>query len=190
MNWNVDGRQRLVCRQTSVEFQPNAVGRVVPLLLAFVLLGPELITALNLLPKGERPAFLEEPIRLWLPLALCVFAWVALEGLYGRGLRIDELGVTEQSFFRTRHLDWRQIRDFGYAYAGFGTARLYFADERTEADGSGRRRRSGGRCCAIRLRRTELRYAGQIMNVCRQYTRVRPYLCTEDGKLVGRLKDR
>ena len=107
----------------------------------------------------------------------------------GRSLRIDAGGVTEKYLFRTRHLGWRQIHDYGFSYGGGGRARLYFTDERLSASSDGRKRRTG-RCCSILLRRSELKRSGAILNLCRQYTRIRPYLCTEDGKLTGKLKDR
>ena len=31
---------------------------------------------------------------------------------------------------------------------------------------------------------------GNILNVCRKYTRIRPFLCSEEGRLTGILKDR
>ena len=68
-------------------------------------------------------------------------------------------------------------------------AQADFTDERLSACSDGRKRRTG-RCCSILLRRSELKRSGAILNLCRQYTRIRPYLCTEDGKLTGKLKDR
>lgn len=108
---------------------------------------------------------------------------------FGRSLRIDAGGVTEKFLWRTRHLSWRQIRDYGYSYGGFGRARLYFADEWLEPSHDGRKK-AAGKTCAILLRSSELKQSGRILNVCREYTRIRPYLCSQDGRLPGKLKDR
>ncbi|MBR6118933.1 MAG: hypothetical protein IKQ04_01285 [Oscillospiraceae bacterium] len=189
MNWTIDGTQRLACTERRVEFRPFLIARLLPLMFLFVFLGPRLIWDLVAVTRGEPTALLRKPFDLAVFVAVVAFAWLLLELRFGRSLIIDELGVTQRFLFRSTHLDWRHIRDYGYAYAGFGQARLYFADERQESDGDGRKRRAGRRC-SVRLRRTELRYTGQILNVCRQYTRVRPYLCTEDGKLLSSIKDR
>jgi hypothetical protein len=108
---------------------------------------------------------------------------------FGRSVRIDAGGVTEKFLWRTRQLSWRQIRDYGYSYGGFGRARLYFADEWLEPSHDGRKK-SAGKTCAILLRPSELKQSGRILNVCREYTQIRPYLCSQEGKLVGKLKDR
>ena len=138
------------------------------------------------------PETAKNPPELW-QLGVTAGAILLFTGILmlacGRSLRIDEGGVTETYFFRTRHLGWRQIHDYGFSYAGGGRARLYFADERLIANSDGRKRWAG-RCCGILLRRSELKRSGAILNLCRQYTRIRPYLCTEDGKLAGVLRDR
>ena len=154
------------------------------------------LTAFPVLGIGLRqyyhPETTPNPPELWqlgLIAGVLLLGTVVLVLAFGCSLRIDAGGVTEKFLFRTRHLSWRQIRDYGFSYAGFGRARLCFADERLLSNPNGRRHR-GGRCCGILLRRSELKRSGEILNICREYTRVRPYLCTEDGKLTGKLKDR
>lgn len=157
---------------------------VLPLLLAPALGGG--------LYQYYHPETAKNPPELWqlgvIAGAVLLFT-VILMLVCGRSLRIDAGGVTEKYLFRTRRLNWRQIHDYGFSYAGGGRARLYFADERLIAGSDGRKRRAG-RCCSILLRRSEVKQSGAILNLCRQYTRIRPYLCTEDGKLAGVLKDR
>lgn len=188
MNWDWNAK-RLYCGENYVEFQANPIAKIVPILLAFVLLGPGLLNnALDVL-NGKRPSFLDRPLDLPMAVAVVLLAWAALELCLGRSLRIDEYGVTQRVFFRSRSLSWREIRDYGYSYAGFGLARLYFSRERLETNSEGKKERAS-RCCGIRLSGAELRDSGRILTVCRRYTRVRPFLCSEEGKLVGVLLDR
>lgn len=142
--------------------------------------------------QSRHPETSHNPPELWqlgLLAGLILLLSGFFMGCFGRSLRIDAEGVTEKFLWRTRRLSWRQIRDYGYSYGGFGRARLYFADEWLEPSHDGRKK-PAGRFCSILLRRSELKQSGRILNVCREYTRIRPYLCSQDGRLKGKLKDR
>ena len=76
-----------------------------------------------------------------------------------------------------------------FSYAGFGTARLYFSEDRLETNAKGKKLLND-QCCSIRLNPAELKRSGEILDLCRKYTRIYPFLCTEEGMLVGKLADR
>jgi len=114
----------------------------------------------------------------------CFFLYFVIQS--SRSLIIDRSGVTERSLFRANRIPWQQVRDLGVSYAGFGCGRLYFADERLQTNGSGRKLLTG-RHCSLLLRRKDLPKAGDILLVCRNYTRVRPFLCSEEERLVGKI---
>ena len=127
----------------------------------------------------------------WRPWAILIAAaplllMIPIGLLFGKTLRIDPIGVTQRYLFRTTRLTWRQVRDLGVSYAGLGCGRLYFSDERLQTNGSGRKLLSGG-CCSILLRPRDLKMAGRMLAACRSYTRVRPFLCTEEERLVGKV---
>ena len=191
MNWTDDTRKRLYCSETRVEFRPNRIVVILPLLLAVVFLVPSLYWDIYYLSIGmpDHLKLLDDPLKLVLSIVLPALAWVLLNFRFGHGFVIDDIGVAERFFFRTRRLDWDQIQDYGFAYAGRGTAGLYFAAERAESSSDGKKQ-FAGKCCGIRLQSLELRYSGQILSVCRLYTEVEPYLCTKDGYLFGVLRSR
>ena len=142
--------------------------------------------------KIQTPNSAEQSAELWNVAAVAGLfaAGTLLTGLtVCRSLRIDSEGVTQKVFFRTTRLSWRQIWDYGFSYAGFGTARVYFSEERLETNTRGKKLLSGRRC-SICLTRRELKRSGEILEVCRLYTRIHPFLCTEEGRLEGKLKDR
>lgn len=191
MNWTDDTRKRLYCSETRVEFRPNRGVIILPFFLAVMFMLPPLYWDVYYLSKGmpDHLELLDDPLKLALAIALPALAWALLNVRWGHGFVIDEIGVAERFFFRTRRLDWDQIQDYGFAYAGRGSARLYFAAERLE-NGSDGKKKFAGQCCGIRLYSLELRYSGQILSVCRRYTELEPYLCTKDGYLSGLLRDR
>lgn len=104
-------------------------------------------------------------------------------------LTIDETGVTRRFLAIQRYLSWRQIHDFGVSYVGLGFVLLYFSQERLETNANGRKLMFGSRC-TILIPPWDLKHVGPIMTFCRQYTRIRPFLCTEEGRLVGMIRDR
>ena len=119
-----------------------------------------------------------------LTLALCLF-W----RVWGRSVTIDDNGVEWQLLFRRQRLTWAELRDYGLSYASWGCVRLYFSPERLDTDGRGRKRLS--RTDASVLLHIQNRdKTGQILKVCRRYTRIRPFLCSEEGRLEGVLRDR
>jgi hypothetical protein len=129
------------------------------------------------------------------PLALCaVFAIFFLAELLlwyvqGRSVTIDENGVEYRFLIRKRRLSWARIHDYGLSYAYWGQLRLYFSEERLESNGEGKKR-IGRKQANILLHLPNRNKSGQILNVCRKYTRIRPFLCSDEGKLTGVLRDR
>ena len=129
------------------------------------------------------------------PLALCaVFAIVILSELllwylYGRSLTIDENGVACRVLLRKLHLSWREIHDYGLSYAYGGMVLLYFSKERLESNGEGKKRISRKQANLL-LQLPNRDKSGKILNVCRKYTRIRPFLCSDEGRLTGVLRDR
>ena len=129
------------------------------------------------------------------PLALCaVFAIVILAELlfwyvHGRSLTIDENGVACRVLLRKFHLSWREIHDYGLSYAYGGQVLLYFSKERLESNGEGKKRISRKQANLL-LQLPNRDKSGKILNVCRKYTRIRPFLCTDEGRLTGVLRDR
>lgn len=107
----------------------------------------------------------------------------------GQSMVIDEYGVEWRRLIRKRYLSWREIHDLGLSYAWLGQVRLYFAQERLETNGSGKKR-MGDKYAAILIHIQNRGMTGAILNVCRKYTRVRPFLCSQEGKLEGVLRDR
>ena len=154
------------------------------------LIGTIILFVLFLNIQTSNPA--EQSNELWI-IAVVAGLFVLGSLLAGttvcRSLRIDSEGVTQKVFFRTTHLTWRQIWDYGFSYAGFGTARLYFSEDRLETNAKGKKLLND-QCCSIRLNPAELKRSGEILDLCRKYTRIYPFLCTEEGMLVGKLADR
>ncbi len=118
-----------------------------------------------------------------------ILALIAMWMINGQSLVIDAFGVEWRFLFRKHRLRWREIHDFGLSYAYWGQVRLYFAEERLETNGRGKKRMVG-RHAVILIHIQNRNKTGKILNVCRQYTRIRPFLCSEEGKLAGILKDR
>ena len=67
--------------------------------------------------------------------------------------------------------------------------RLYFSEEHRETNGSGKKHLHSGDA-AILIHIQNRNKTGKILNVCRKYTRIRPFLCSEEGRLTGILRDR
>lgn len=118
-----------------------------------------------------------------------ILALIAMWIINGQSLEIDAFGVQWRCLFRKRSLRWREIHDFGLSYAYWGQVRLYFAEERLETNGKGKKRTEGSHA-AILIHVQNRSKTGNILNVCRSYTRIRPFLCSEEGRLTGILKDR
>lgn len=118
-----------------------------------------------------------------------ILALILLWVTNGQSLVVDKHGVEWRRLFRKRYLRWREIHDYGLSYAYWGQVRLYFAEERLETNGSGKKRMEG-KHAAILIHIQNRNKTGNILNVCRKYTRIRPFLCSEEGKLTGILRDR
>ena len=170
-------------RADRVTIRPSLVLRMLSLIL---FLGFEVFPAANWVNSREQPPQPWEIILAFGYMALNAFLfWYA----QSRTLTVDETGVEWRGLFRMRRLTWRDIHDYGFSYAYLGRVRLYFSKERQDTDGRGRKHLS--RTDASVLLHIQNRdKTGQILKVCRRYTRIRPFLCSEEGRLEGVLRDR
>ena len=151
-----------------------------PCLIAVVLL-TELLEG-----RKER---LPNPIELCAVVAVITLGLLLFWYIQGRTVTIDESGVEWRLLFCKRRLSWTRIHDYGLSYAYWGQVRLYFSEERLESDGNGKKRLNR-RCANVLLHIQNRDRSGQILNVCRRYTRIRPFLCSDEGKLTDVLRDR
>lgn len=169
-------------RADRVTVRPSLVLRMLSLVL---FLGLEVFPTANWVNSRQEP----KPWEIVL-----AFGYMALNALLlwyaqSRTLTVDETGVEWRGLFRMRRLAWREIHDFGFSYAYLGRVRLYFSKERQDTDGRGRKR-LGGRDASVLLHIQNRERSGQILNVCRKFTRIRPFLCSDEGRLEGVLRDR
>ncbi len=175
--------QTVNIRADRVTVMPSLVLRMLSLVL---FLGLEVFPTANWVnsrPQTPRPW---EIVLAFGYMALNAFLfWYA----QSRTLTIDEAGVEWRGLLRMRRLTWREIYDYGFSYAYLGRVRLYFSKERQDTNGRGRKRLSRTDASVL-LHIQNREMSGQILNVCRNYTRVRPFLCSDEGRLEGILRDR
>ena len=149
---------------------------------------PIAVVLLTELLEGRKER-LPNPIELCAVVAVITLGLLLFWYIQGRTVTIDESGVEWRSLFCKRRLSWTRIHDYGLSYAYWGQVRLYFSEERLESDGNGKKRLNR-RCANVLLHIQNRDRSGQILNVCRRYTRIRPFLCSDDGKLTDVLRDR
>lgn len=175
--------QSVDLRADRVTIRPNLVLRV----FSFVLfLGFAVLPAADWLNRRPQPP---RPWEIALAFGILLLGALPLWYVQSRSLTVDEFGVEWRALFRLRRLSWRQIRDYGFSYAAPGRVRLYFSPERLDTDGRGRKRLRAD-AASVRLHIQNREKTGQILNVCRRYTRIRPFLCSDEGRLEGVLRDR
>ena len=175
--------QTVQISEDSVSIQPSAFLRLFPVVLTVGLFGGVIANWFS--GVTESPKLYEIVLMFGLPSLVMLVLWY----LQGRSLVIDKFGVEWRCLFRKRNLRWREIHDFGLSYAYWGQVRLYFAEERLETNGKGKKRMEG-RHAVILIHIQNRNKTGSILNVCRKYTRIRPFLCSEEGRLTGIVKDR
>lgn len=167
-----------------VKICPSSEMRIIsilpPCLIAVVLL-TELLEG-----RKER---LPNPIELCAVVAVITLGLLLFWYIQGRTVTVDESGVEWRLLFCKRRLSWAKIHDYGLSYAYWGQVRLYFSEERLESDGNGKKRINRNQA-NILLHIQNRDRSGQILNVCRRYTRIRPFLCSDEGKLADVLRDR
>ena len=174
--------QELVLREDRLTVRPNLVLRMLSLVL---FLGLEVFPVADWVNSRQQ-------LKPWE--IVLAFGYMALNALLlwyaqSRTLTVDETGVEWRALFRMRRLPWREIHDYGFSYAYWGRVRLYFSEERLDTDGKGRKRiRRKDASVLLHIQNRER--SGHILNVCRRYTRVRPFLCSDEGRLEGILRDR
>ena len=174
--------QAVELREDRVTICPNLVLRILSALLYLC----------AMLPLGSWLNSRPQPLRPWevaLAFGILTLGLFPLLYVQSRTLTVDENGVEWRALFRMRRLAWREIHDFGLSYAAPGRVRLYFSKERQDTDGRGRKRLSRTDA-SVRLHIQNREKTGQILNVCRRYTRIRPFLCSDEGRLEGVLRDR
>ena len=170
-------------RADRVTIRPSLVLQMLSLIL---FLGFEVFPAANWVNSREQPPQPWEIILAFGYMALNAFLfWYA----QSRTLTVDETGVEWRGLFRMRRLTWREIHDYGFSYAYLGRVRLYFSKERQDTDGRGRKRLSRTDASVL-LHIQNREQSGHILNVCRRYTRIRPFLCSDESRLEGVLRDR
>ncbi len=169
--------------ENSVSIRPSAFMCRFPVVLIVGLFGGVIINWFT--GVTESPKLYEIVLMFGIPTLAMFVLWY----LQGRSLVVDAFGVEWRFLFRKHRLRWREIHDFGLSYAYWGQVRLYFSEERLETNGKGKKRMEG-RHAVILIHIQNRNKTGKILNVCRQYTRIRPFLCSEEGKLAGVLKDR
>lgn len=175
--------QTVQISEDRVSIRPSAFLRLFPVVLIVGLFGGVMINWFS--GVIEPPKLYEIVLMFGIPILAMLVLWY----LQGRSLVVDEFGVEWRCLFRKHRLRWREIHDFGLSYAYWGQVRLYFAEERLETNGKGKKRMEG-RHAVILIHIQNRNKTGKILNVCRKYTRIRPFLCSEEGKLAGILKDR
>ncbi len=173
--------------------EEQAAIRTAPILVLAVLMGFTLV----LKPLADHLlerllpflTFLPDILLKWGSFLLSVCVLGLIMRLLHRELFIDKGGVTMNHALHSRHLGWREIHDFGISYLCFGMVLLYFSREHLDSTGTGRKA-LGSSCCCILLLPTDLKNVSKLMAVCRRYSRVRPFLCSDEGKLEGIIRNR
>lgn len=172
--------------ENRVRIRPNAVMWMISGLLVLFFC---LVAGTWVLDRLDGETHLPDPLVLCLCLAVLALALFLFLYVRGRSLTVDETGVEWRVLFRKRHLIWTEIRDYGLSYVRWGSVRLYFSPEVLPTNGKGRKRLSGMDASGL-LHIQNRERSGQILNVCRKFTRVRPFLCSDEGRLEGVLRDR
>ena len=179
--------QTIQITEDRAAIQPNSLMKLLTLILLVLFLAPGYSWLRDF--AAGRTERLPELWEAALAYGMLCLGLVLFWAVNGQSMVIDEYGVTWRCLFRKRDLRWREIHDFGLSYAYWGQVRLYFAEERLETTGRGKKRMEG-RHAVILIHIQNRNKTGNILNICRQYTRIRPFLCSEEGKLAGILKDR
>ena len=179
--------QTIQITEDRAAIQPNSLMKLLTLILLVLFLAPGYSWLRDF--AAGRTERLPELWEAALAYGMLCLGLVLFWAVNGQSMVIDEYGVTWRCLFRKRDLRWREIHDFGLSYAYWGQVRLYFAEERLETNGKGKKRMEG-RHTVILIHIQNRNKTGNILNICRQYTRIRPFLCSEEGKLAGILKDR
>ena len=169
-----------------VRIRPNAVTWGISGLLVLFFC---LIAGTWILDRLDGETHLPDPLVLCVCLAFLALALFLFLYVRGRAMTIDQNGVEWRALSRKRHLAWAEVRDYGLSYACWGSVRLYFSPEALPTDGRGRKRLSG-KDASVLLHIQNRERSGQILNVCRRFTDVAPFLCSDESRLEGILRDR
>ena len=178
--------QNISIGKDRVRIRPNAVTWMISGLLVLLFC---LVAGTWVLDRLDGETHLPDLLVLCVCLAVLALALFLFLYVRGRSMTVDETGVECRVLFRRRRLTWAEVRDYGLSYACGGSVRLYFSKERQDTDGRGRKR-LGGTDASVLLHIQNREQSGHILNVCRRYTRVRPFLCSDEGRLEDVLRDR
>lgn len=178
--------QNISIGKDRVRIRPNAVTWMISGLLALFFC---LIAGTWVLDRLDGETHLPDLLVLCVSLAVLALTLFLFLYVRGRSMFIDETGVEWRVLFRKRCLTWAEVRDYGLSYACWGSVRLYFSPEALPTDGRGRKR-LGGRDASVLLHIQNREQSGHILNVCRKFTDVAPFLCSDEGRLEGVLRDR
>ena len=139
---NNEALQTVRLTEETVTIRPTAMLVLLTVLLLLMGMLVPAVTWIKDLSVG-RTERLPELWEIGIAFGFETLALIAMWMINGQSLEIDAFGVQWRCLFWKRNFRWREIHDFGLSYAYWGQVRLYFAEERLETNGRGKKRMEG-----------------------------------------------